>query len=121
MTTAKEQAMQWVHRYAVGGAVFAAIPLPFSSAGLLAIQTHMLSTIDEVYGGKAGGPVMGIVTKGGLALLSRVMKRTSKRAAEAVPRAARPLVRAAIAGATTEAFGLGLILLHERRRSMTAL
>jgi uncharacterized protein (DUF697 family) len=116
MTTAKEEAMQWVHRYAIGSAVFAALPLPFSSAGLIAIQTRMLTTIDEVYGEKAGGSAMNLVQKGALALLGRALKRASVRATEAVPRAVKPLVRMAIAGATTEALGFGLILLHERKR-----
>jgi uncharacterized protein (DUF697 family) len=119
MTTAKEEAIQWVHRYAIGSAVFAALPLPFSSAGLLAIQTRMLTTIDEVYGEKAGGTAMNLVQKGVLAVLGRALKRTSVRATEAVPSAVRPLVRMAIAGATTEALGIGLILLHERKRGIT--
>lgn len=116
MTTAKNEAMQWVHRYAIGGAVVAALPLPLSSAGLLAVQTRMLSTIDEVYGEKAGGGLMGLVQKGAITLLGRVIKRSSEQLTAAAPAMAKPLIRAVIAGATTEALGLGFILLHERRR-----
>ena len=118
MTTAKEEAMQWVHRYAIGSAVFAALPLPFSSAGLIAIQTRMLTTIDEVYGEKAGGAAVGLLQKGALTLLGRVLKKTSERLTAATPAPARPLIKMAIAGATTEAVGLGFILLHERQKAL---
>ncbi|MCK6591734.1 MAG: hypothetical protein HUU21_13330 [Polyangiaceae bacterium] len=118
MTTAKKEAMQWVHRYAIGGAVVAALPMPLSSAGLLAVQTRMLATIDEVYGEKAGGGVMGLVQKGAIALLGRVVRRGTERMTAAAPAPARPIIRAAVAGITTEALGLGFILVHERRRAM---
>lgn len=110
--------MQWVHRYAIGSAVFAALPLPFSSAGLIAIQTRMLTTIDEVYGEKAGGAAINLLQKGALTLLGRALKKTSERLTAATPAPARPLIRMAIAGATTEAVGLGFILLHERQKAL---
>lgn len=118
MTTAKEQAIQWVHRYAIGSAAVAALPLPLASAGLMAINARMVGTIEEVYGEKAGGPVMGIAVKAGLALVGRMVRKTSERATAAVPSMAKPLVRMAIAGVTTEALGLGLVLYYERQKSL---
>ena len=116
MTTARNEAMQWVHRYAIGGAVVSALRQPLSSLGLMTVQTRMLTTIDEVYGEKAGGGFMGMVQKGAVALLGRVVKRGSERMTAMTPSLAGPLIRMAIAGAATEALGLGFILLHEQRR-----
>lgn len=116
MTTAKNEAMQWVHRYAIGGALVSALPLPLSSIGLVTVQTRMLTTIDEVYGGKAGGAVMGLLQKGAVALLGRVVKSSSEKMTAAAPTVARPFIRMALAGAMTEALGLGFILFHEQRR-----
>jgi uncharacterized protein (DUF697 family) len=114
MTNNREEAMRWVHRYAIGGAVLAALPLPFTAAGLVAIQARLIGTITEVYGEKSGGLTMGAM-KAGFALAGQAVKFASRRAESAVPSAAKPFVRAAIAGATIEAMGLGLILFHENR------
>src|SRR5262245_53135536 len=56
MTTCREEATRWVHRYAAGGAAFAAIPIPMStSAGLAAMETTMVAMIGEIYGDPIGG------------------------------------------------------------------
>jgi uncharacterized protein (DUF697 family) len=114
MTTSKNEAMQWVHRYAIGGAVFAALPLPFTTSGLTALEAHMLSTIGDVYRERLGA-IPGTAVKAALALAGRGLKAGAERASEPLPKLVRPLVRAAIAGATIEAIGLALVLYYESR------
>ena len=46
-----------MHRYALGGAVFAAVPLPLSVSPLLAaLETHMFGVIGQVYGDVPSAP-----------------------------------------------------------------
>lgn len=114
MTTCKNEAIQWVHRYALGGAAFAALPLPFSTAGLTAIEAHMMKTIGEVYEDSLGG-MLSAAAKGALALGSKGLKNAARRATDSVPAPLAPVVRMLIAGATIELIGLGLILHFENK------
>jgi uncharacterized protein (DUF697 family) len=114
MTTAREEATAWVHRYAIGGAVFAALPLPFTTAGLIGLEVHMMSTLDEVY----GGPLKGVTTsavKGALALVGPAVKLAARKATSSAPKAVAPLVRAAVAAAIIEALGHATIFYLERK------
>jgi uncharacterized protein (DUF697 family) len=114
MTTCKQEAMRSVHRYAIGGAALAALPLPFTSAGLLAIESRLIGAVGEVYGERQGG-IPNAVARGAAAFVGRAAKRVSKRAMESAPGVLRPVIRMAIAGATIEAIGLGLVFYYERK------
>lgn len=114
MTTSRDEAIGWVHKYAIGGAVIAALPLPFTGAALLALEARLMTTIGEIYGTKSGGAAL-LAAKVAIALASRGLKMAGRKAEEASPKAAKPLVRAAVAAATIEAIGLGLVLLHEKQ------
>ena len=51
--------MRWVHRYAIGGAAFAALPLPISTtAGLAALEVHMFNFIGNVLDAPAFDPAL---------------------------------------------------------------
>src|SRR5947208_2334374 len=50
MTSCKEEARRWVHRYAVGGAAFAALPIIGTSALLTTLELHMFGFIADIYG-----------------------------------------------------------------------
>lgn len=114
MTTCKEEALRWVHRYALGGAAFAAIPIPFStSAGLAAIETHMASMIAEIY----GDPVASFATAAAGGLFSAMghgLKYIACQASCFVPGFGTP-VRMAIAGATIESIGHAIVAHYERK------
>lgn len=57
VTTCRQEALRWVHRYAAGGAVLSALPLPLStSAALAAMETHMTAFIGSIYADPMGGP-----------------------------------------------------------------
>ena len=108
--------MRWVHRFAIGGAVLAALPVPFAPAGVAALETRMIGTIGDVYGASAGGMKMGLM-KTGIVLASQALKYGVRRAEESIPSKARPLVRAAVAAATIEAIGFAFIYFHEQQKA----
>lgn len=114
MTTCKEEAVRWVHRYAVGGAAFAALPIPFStSAGLAALETHLLGVIGEIYG--EGVNAFASATAGGtFTAAGQGLKYLACQAVLLIPGAGIP-IRMAIAGATIEAFGRAIVAHFERK------
>jgi uncharacterized protein (DUF697 family) len=114
MTTCKEEANRWVHRYAAGGAAFAALPIPFStSAGLVALETHLLSMIGEIYGDGVGA--FGAATAGGaFSAMGQGLKYAACRAACFIPVLGIP-IRMGIAGATIEALGRSVVAHYERK------
>lgn len=114
MTTCREEALRWVHRYAIGGAAFAALPLPVStSAGLVAIETHMMTMIGEIYG-ESVGSVATTAAGGSFAILGQGLKFLASRAVGFVP-VIGPAIRMAIAGLTIEALGRGIVGHFERK------
>ena len=114
MTTCKEEALRWVHRYAIGGAVFAAIPIPLStSAGLAVLETHLASFIGSIYGVSSSGASTaaagGAFTVGGQGL-----KYLAMQASCFVP-VLGSAIRMGIAGAAIEAIGHAVVSHYERR------
>jgi len=112
--TCRDEALSWVHRYAIGGAAFAALPLPLTTAGLIALEGHMMKTIADIYEGGLNGIAL-TATKGALALASQGVKLAARKATSAAPKAVAPVVRAAIAGITIEAIGIALVLYCESK------
>jgi uncharacterized protein (DUF697 family) len=114
MTTCKEEAFRWVHRYAVGGAAFAAIPLPLStSAGLATIETHMMAVISEIYGDSVGA-IVTTAAGGSFAIMGQGLKFLATEATRFVP-VIGPIIRMAIAGGTIEALGHAIVGHFERK------
>jgi uncharacterized protein (DUF697 family) len=114
MTTCKEEANRWVHRYAAGGAAFAALPIPFStSVGLVALETHLLSMIGEIYGDGVGA--FGATTAGGaFSAMGQGLKYAACQAACFIPVLGIP-IRMGIAGVTIEALGRSVVAHYERK------
>lgn len=114
MTTCKEEAIRWVHRYAAGGAAFAALPIPFStSAGLVALETHLVSVISEIYGD--GVTTFGAATAGGaFSAVGQGLKYAACQAACFIPGFGIP-IRMTIAGASIEALGQAVVAHYERK------
>ncbi|WP_437290433.1 hypothetical protein [Sorangium sp. So ce406] len=114
MTTCRDEALRWVHRYAIGGAAFAALPLPIStSAGLVAIETHMMSMVGQIYG-ETVGSVATTAAGGSFAILGQGLKFLATRAVGFVP-VIGPAIKMTIAGLTIEAIGHGVVGHFERK------
>ncbi|HSN98174.1 MAG TPA: hypothetical protein VLS89_07745 [Candidatus Nanopelagicales bacterium] len=114
MTTCKEEALRWVHRYAVGGAAFAALPMPGTSAGLASLETHMMSVIGEIYG-ETVGAVTTTAFGGSFTIMGQGLKFLVHRAVKFVPGPAGFALRLIIAGATIEALGFAIVEHFERK------
>lgn len=114
MTTCKDEALRWVHRYALGGAAFAAIPIPFStSAGLAALETHMAAMIAEIYGDPAKS--FATAAAGGVfAAFGHGLKYVACQATCLIPGFGIP-VRMVIAGGTIESLGHAIVAHYERK------
>src|SRR5271170_4404504 len=72
--TCREKAQALVHKYAVFGTAWAILPVPIAtSAGLTALETHMLYWIARAYGEE---PTKGdvVMAAGGLELCSVALK-----------------------------------------------
>jgi uncharacterized protein (DUF697 family) len=114
MTTCKEEARRWVHRYAAGGALLAAVPMPISTTrSLAALETYMLRVIGDIY----GDPPTAVFTAaygGSLAIGGQGLKFLARRVGGSIPLLGIP-VRMAVAGATIEALGHGIVLQYERK------
>ena len=114
MTTCKEEALRWVHRYAVGGAAFAAIPLPIpTTAGLATMEMHLATLIADVYGEPSTG--FGTAAAGGaFAFFGQGLKFVACQAACFIPVLGVP-IRMGIAGGTIESLGRALVAHFERK------
>jgi len=114
MTTCKEEALRWVHRYAVGGAAFAAIPLPIpTTAGLATMEMHLATLIADVYGEPSTG--FGTAAAGGaFAIFGQGLKFVACQAACFIPVLGVP-IRMGIAGGIIESLGRALIAHFERK------
>jgi uncharacterized protein (DUF697 family) len=113
MVSCKQEALHWVHRYAVAGAAFAAIPLPVTTAGLATIETHMLGFIGSIYGDPMSGAATA-ATGGTLAIVGQGLKWLAHKATNLVPAAGIP-IRMAIAAGVIEGIGYAMIQHYERK------
>lgn len=114
MTTCKEEALRWVHRYAAGGAAFAALPIPFStSAGLAAMETHMTAFIGSIYADPMGGPTTA-AAGGTYAIMGQGLKYIAVQAVGFVP-VLGSVIRMGIAAGAIEAIGRTVVAHHERK------
>jgi uncharacterized protein (DUF697 family) len=114
MTTCKDEALRWVHRYALAGAAFAALPLPIStSAGLAAMETHMTAMIGEIYGENLGA-VTTTAAGGSFSIMGQGLKFLASRAVGLIP-IIGPAIKMTIAGVTIEALGHAIVGHFERK------
>jgi uncharacterized protein (DUF697 family) len=114
MATCKEEALRWVHLYAVGGAVFAALPLPVSTtAGLATLEAHLIKMIGDIYGSPPS-PRAITSAAAGLALAGRGLRRIS-RGADGKRGILRLAIRMGIAAAAIEIVGRVAVNHYERK------
>lgn len=114
MTTCKEEATRWVYRYAIGGAAFAALPLPIpTSAGLATLETHMLGVIGSIYG-EQSTPLATAAAGGTFAVMGQGLKYVAMQVAGFVP-GFGSAIRMGIAGATVVSIGMALVGHFERK------
>jgi uncharacterized protein (DUF697 family) len=114
MVTCKQEALRWVHRYAAGGAIFAAAPIPVSTAPLLsALETHMFSMIGGIYDDSPNAPSMA-AAGGTFAALGTGLKVVAAEAVRFVP-VVGPLVRGVIAATVIEGLGQAIVAHYERK------
>ncbi len=108
--TCREKARTLVHRYAVFGTAWAVLPVPIAtSAGLCALETHMIYWIGRVYGEELGKSDI-LMVGAGLELASQGLKAVAVEGANFIPVIGWG-VKGAIAGTTIE--GLGeLVIRH---------
>ena len=114
MTTCKEESLRWVHRYAGGGAAYAAVPIPVStSAGLAAMETTMVAMIGDIYGDSMSG-LNSALASGTFIVFGQGLKWLAIQGTMFLPLIGIPL-RMAIAGGTMEVIGHSLIAHYERK------
>lgn len=114
MVTCREEAQRWVHRYAAGGALFAAFPIPVSTAPLLAaLETHMVGVIGGIYGDSPSAPATA-AAGGTFAAMGTGLKYIAAEAIKLVP-VVGPAIRGVIAAGTIETIGHALIAHYERK------
>ncbi len=115
MTLCREEALRWVHRYAAGGAVFALLPLPFStSTGLATMETHMMNVIGEIYGDHFSAPATA-AAGGTFMVAGQALKFVAAKAAAPLTVLLGPVVRGLIAAAAVEAIGHSIVNHYERK------
>ncbi len=114
MTTCRQEASRWVHRYALGGAALAALPIPVStSMGLAALETHMYTVIGGIYGDPPSGAAT-IATSSMIGAGGQVLKYAVMQATLLIPVLGIP-IRVGVAGGTIEAMGHAIISRYERK------
>lgn len=114
MVTCKEEALRWVHRYAAGGAVFAAFPLPVATSPILAaLETHMVGVVANIYGSSLD-PATTAAAGGTFTAMGTGLKYVATQAVSLVP-VVGPAIRGAIAAATIEAIGHSIVAHFERK------
>lgn len=114
MITCREEALRWVHRYAAGGAIFAAAPIPVATSPILAaLETHMLGVIGEIYGESVSFPVT-TAAGGTFAAMGAGLKAAAGAATAFIP-VVGPVIRATIAAVTIESIGQSIVAYYERK------
>jgi uncharacterized protein (DUF697 family) len=110
----REKARIMVHKYAAFGTAWAVLPVPMAtSAGLTALETHMLYWIARAYGEEPNKSDL-MMAAGGLELCSVALKTMAIEGANLVPVVGWG-VKAAIAGSAIEAIGQAAILHFESK------
>ena len=110
----RQKARAMVHKYAAFGTAWAILPVPIAtSAGLTALETHMLYWIARAYGEEPNKSDV-VMAAGGLELCSVALKTAAIEGANFVP-AIGWGVKAAIAGSSIEAIGNAAILHYESK------
>lgn len=105
----RTRARSLIHKYALAGTGWAALPLPVAtSIGLTALETHLIWSIAKVYGESLSHPDA-VVVAAGLEGASFGLKRVAHEAAGLVPVVGWG-IKAAIAGSAIEA--LGALAIH---------
>jgi uncharacterized protein (DUF697 family) len=113
-TLCREKARRMVHKYAAFGTAWAVLPVPIAtSAGLTALETHMLYWIARAYGEEPSKSDV-VMAAGGLELCSVALKTVAVEGANLVPVVGWG-VKAAIAGSAIEAIGQAAILHYESK------
>jgi uncharacterized protein (DUF697 family) len=113
MRTCKEEATRWVHRFAAGGAAYAALPLPVStSVGLAGLEATMAGKIGKIYG-EPMDSVTKILASGSFLVMGRGLKWLAIQGTMFIPVLGIP-IRMGIAGVAIEALGHSLVLHFER-------
>lgn len=108
----RDKAQSLVHKYAAFGTAWAILPIPMAtSAGLTALETHMLYWIARSYGEEPNKSDL-LMAAGGLELCSVALKTMAIEGAAFVP-AVGWGVKAAIAGSAIEAIGQAAIRHYE--------
>jgi uncharacterized protein (DUF697 family) len=104
----RDKARALVHKYAAFGTTWAILPIPVAtSAGLTALETHMIYWIARIYGEEPrSGDVL--MAAGGLELCSVALKTVAVEGAAFVPVVGWG-VKAAIACSAIEAIGQAAI------------
>ncbi len=110
----RESAQSLVHKYAAFGTAWAVLPVPIAtSAGLTALETHMLYWIARTYGEEPSKSDV-LMAAGGLELCSVALKTVAIEGALWIP-AVGWGVKAAIAGSAIEAIGQAAIRHYEAK------
>jgi uncharacterized protein (DUF697 family) len=110
----RQKARAMVHKYAAFGTAWAILPVPIAtSAGLTALETHMLYWIARAYGEEPNKSDV-VMAAGGLELCSVALKTAAVEGANLVPVVGWG-VKAAIAGSAIEAIGNAAILHYESK------
>jgi uncharacterized protein (DUF697 family) len=114
MMTCREQATEWVHYYAAGGAAWSILPVPMAtSAGLMAAETYMIYWIGKIYGEELSGQEI-LMVAGTLDLASIGLKTLALEVCNFLPIAGW-LIKGGIAAGTIEAIGR-LVIRHFERK-----
>jgi uncharacterized protein (DUF697 family) len=110
----KEKARILVHKYAAFGTAWALLPIPMAtSAGLTALETHMIYWIARVYGEEPTRSDV-LMTAAGLELCSVALKTVAVEGALLIPVVGWG-VKATIAGGAIEAIGNAIIQHYEQK------
>jgi uncharacterized protein (DUF697 family) len=110
----RHKARAMIHKYAAFGTAWAVLPIPIAtSAGLTALETHMLYWIARAYGEEPSKSDV-VMAAGGLELCSVALKTAAIEGANLVPVVGWG-VKAAIAGSAIEAIGQAAIMHYESK------
>ena len=103
-----------IHQSAIAGGIFAALPLPITTAGLAFIETRMVSFIARTYQAPFT-PRETAAIGAGFALMGRGLKSVARGVGHRLPAPFGLLLRMGIAAGTIEGLGHGLILFYENK------
>lgn len=103
-----------MHRYAAGGALFAAVPLPVPTSPILAaLETHLFGVIGKIYGEDISAP-FAAAAGGTFTAFGSGLKFAATQAVGYVP-VIGPVIRGSIAGIAIEAIGQAIVAHYERK------